>query len=411
MFETFKLAFKELVANKGRTVLTALGIAIGVMAITLIISSGDIAKQYISNYLTKSIGKTNTLVALPGEGGRVDIAKLTYKDADYISKAKDVFPIVDVSAFYAKSYPVKNYLDETIQQQLRGIDLDYPKVAANKNVQNVDGRFFSANEYNDGANVIVVSKQFSREVLGKSTAINDLVEIKSQKFQIIGEYEGQDSLTGDSKEVLTPLPTIWRIAQNGDSEVNIVTFTVEDESQAEYVSANLGNQVNDYRAKTYTGDKAKKLTFRTSKAAVDSIGGVLTGFQLFLSLVAVIALVVGGIGVLNVMLMAVSQRIKEIGIRKAFGAKNSDILLLFLSESVALTSLSGLFGALLAQYLVFVGVRAANYFVPDLGLIATYSWTSLYVSFLLSAILGVLFGAYPAYKAGKMSVVDALRYE
>jgi putative ABC transport system permease protein len=411
MFETFKLAFKELVANKGRTVLTALGIAIGVMAITLIISSGDIAKQYISNYLTKSIGKTNTLVALPFSQTRADAAKMTYSDNVYIDKARDIFPIVDVSSIYTKSYPIKNFLAETIQQQIRGVDMNYQLVSANKNILNLDGRYFSANEYDTGASVIVISKQFSRDVLGKSTSLNELVEIKSQKFQVIGEYEGQDSLTGDSKEVLIPLPTLWKLSQNSESEINQVIFTVQDESQAEYVSANLGNQINDYRAKTFTGDKARALTFRTSKAAVESISGVLTGFQLFLSLVAVIALVVGGIGVLNVMLMAVSQRIKEIGIRKAFGAKNSDILLLFLSESVALTSLSGLFGALLAQYLVFVGVRAANYFLPDLGLIATYSWSSLYIAFVLSAILGVLFGVYPAYKAGKMSVVDALRYE
>jgi putative ABC transport system permease protein len=411
MFETFKLAFKELVANKGRTVLTALGIAIGVMAITLIISSGDIAKQYISNYLTKSIGKTNTLVALPFSQARADAAKITYSDNVYIDKSRDIYPILDVSSIYTKSFQIKNSLEEKIQQQIRGVDLVYPKVTANKNVQNIDGRYFSEEEYNVGASVIIVSKQFSREILGKSTSLNELVEIKSQKFQVIGEYEGEDSLTGTSTEVLMPLPALWKLAQVSDSEISQVIFTVQEESQAEYVSANLGNQINDYRSKAFSGDKAKALTFRTSKAAVDSISGVLTGFQLFLSLVAVIALVVGGIGVLNVMLMAVSQRIKEIGIRKAFGAKNSDILLLFLSESVALTSLSGLFGALLAQYLVFVGVRAANYFVPDLGLIATYSWTSLYVSFLLSAILGVLFGAYPAYKAGKMSVVDALRYE
>jgi putative ABC transport system permease protein len=125
--------------------------------------------------------------------------------------------------------------------------------------------------------------------------------------------------------------------------------------------------------------------------------------------VAVISLVVGGIGVLNVMLMSVSQRIREIGIRKAFGAKNQDILALFLSESILLTSLSGLFGAMLAQYFVYLGVKI----LENTGTILSfdYSFSSVYISFLLSAILGAAFGLYPAYIAGRMSVVDALRYE
>jgi putative ABC transport system permease protein len=313
-----------------------------------------------------------------------------------------------VSVFGAS---LKNSFDETVSQQVRGVGFNFQQISGNKNLRSLDGRFFGEGEFNSGENVAVVSKQFSKDIKGKDSLLGQKLELGKQTFLVIGEFEGETSLTANDKEVIIPITSLWKLRNSKDQQINQILYTVQNEDQIDSVSTQVLSEINNYRLANFSGDNARKLSTASSKSAIDTISGVLVAFQSFLGLVAVISLVVGGIGVLNVMLMAVAQRIKEIGIRKAFGAKNRDILILFLSESITLTALSGLFGALLAQYLVYLGVVGVNTINPDLGLVGNYSWFSIYIAFVLSAIIGVCFGIYPAYKAGKLSVVDALRYD
>ncbi len=411
MFEAFKLAFNELYANKGRTILTALGIAVGVMAVSLILSSGSIAQQYITGYLTKSIGKTTTITVNADFNSRTDVAKVTNQDYRYFLTIKDKYPITDSTPFAVGTVSVKNTFDESINQSIKGGGLDYPNISGNKNLLNINGRFFNESELTTGENVIVVTRQFAQSIKGKDSLLGQKVDLGKQSYLVIGEFEGESSLTANDKDVIMPITSLWKLRNQEDKPLQQILYTVQNESQIDFVSKQVLEEMNTFRSSNFSGNSAKKITTQSSKSAIDTIGGVLIAFQLFLGLVAVISLVVGGIGVLNVMLMAVAQRIKEIGIRKAFGAKNRDILILFLSESVTLTALSGLFGALLAQYLVYLGVIVVNTINPDLGLVAQYSWMSIYWAFILSITLGVVFGIYPAYKAGKLSVVDALRYD
>ena len=209
--------------------------------------------------------------------------------------------------------------------------------------------------------------------------------------------------------MIIPLKSLWKIDENPKDQLTSIQIVADSQNLVGFVKTELESQLNNYRSSQFSGVQAKPAGFTTSQQSLDTVSSVLTGFQVFLSLVAVISLLVGGIGVLNVMLMSVSQRIREIGIRKALGAKNSDILILFLSESITLTAISGLFGAMLAQYFAYLGVQllARN------GTVLTfeYSWSSVYLAFLLSAVLGTLFGLYPALKASRLSVVDALRFD
>ena len=411
MFESFKLAFNELYANKGRTVLTALGISVGVMAVSLILSSGSIAQQYITGYLTKSIGKTTTVTVNANFNSLADTATVNYPDLRYFESIKGKFPITSFSPLAITGTTTKNSLDETVNQTVKGSGPQYSEIAGNKNLLNINGRFFNQTEFDNAENVAVITKQFAQEVKGKTTLLGERIALGNLTYTVIGEFEGESSLTGSTKDILIPTTSLWNLRGNNNKTIDQLLYTVQTEEQLDFVSKQVLSEINNYRAATFSGDASKKLSTNTSKSAIETISGVLIGFQLFLSLVAVTSLVVGGIGVLNVMLMAVAQRIKEIGIRKAFGAKNRDILILFLSESVTLTALSGLFGAMFAQYLVYLGVTAANSINPDLGLVSVYSWWSIYIAFILSCILGVIFGIYPAYKAGKLSVVDALRYD
>jgi putative ABC transport system permease protein len=411
MFETFRLAFNELYANKGRTILTALGIAVGVMAVSLITSSGAIAQQYITGYLTKSIGKTTSITLNADFNSRTDVAKLTNQDLKYFESIKNNYTIDNYSPLGIGNVNVKNLFDENINQSVRGVGVEFQSIAGNKNLLNIDGRFFSQSEYNSGENVAIVTKQFSDQIKGKQSLIGESIEFGKQTFKVIGEFEGETSLTANDKDVIIPITSLWKLRSQDDKPIQQILYTVQTEEQIDPVSSQVLSQVNNYRLTNFSGNNAKKLTTNSSKSAIETISGVLVAFQAFLALVAIVSLVVGGIGVLNVMLMAVAQRIKEIGIRKAFGAKNRDILILFLSESVTLTALSGLFGALLAQYLVYLGVTLVNSINPDLGLVSVYSWISVYTALILSCLLGIVFGIYPAYKAGKLSVVDALRYD
>jgi putative ABC transport system permease protein len=411
MFESFKLAFNELYANKGRTILTALGISVGVMAVSLILSSGSIAQQYITGYLTKSIGKTTTVTINANFNSLADTATVNLPDLRFFESIKSKFPINSYSPLAITGTTVKNTLDESITQSVKGSGAQYQDIAGNKNLLNLNGRFFTQTEFDNAENVAVVTRQFSQEIKGKSSLLGDNLVLGNINFKVIGEFEGESSLTGGTKDIIMPSTSLWNLRGNNDRSFDQLLYSVETEEQLEFVSKQVLSELNNYRAATFSGDASKKLSTATSKSAIETISGVLIGFQLFLSLVAITSLVVGGIGVLNVMLMAVAQRIKEIGIRKAFGAKNRDILILFLSESVTLTALSGLFGAMIAQYLVYLGVTVANSINPDLGLVSVYSWSSIYVAFILSCVLGIIFGIYPAYKAGKLSVVDALRYD
>jgi putative ABC transport system permease protein len=411
MFEIIKSALAELTANKGRTILTALGIAIGVMSVSLIFSTGQVAQSYISGYLTKSIGKPTTITINADFNSRADTAKIAAADYKFFQSIKSKYPIESESPVAGYQAQTKNLFDETIGQQVRGVGINYQQIAGNKNVQTVEGRFFNESEYQTGENVALVTKQFAKDVKGKSSLLGERIEFGKTSFKVIGEYEGETSLTANEKEVIVPLPTLWKLRGAKEQNIQQILYAVQSEDQIDYVSKALLEEINVYRASTFSGDFARKLSTASSKSALETINGVIIAFQAFLALVAVISLVVGGIGVLNVMLMAVAQRIKEIGIRKAFGAKNRDILILFLSESITLTALSGLFGAMLAQYFVILIVKGANYINPDLALVSDYSWFGVYIAFILSCLIGVGFGIYPAYKAGKLSVVDALRYD
>jgi putative ABC transport system permease protein len=411
MFEVIKLALAELTANKGRTILTALGIAIGVMAVSLIFSTGQVAQSYISGYLTKSIGKPTTITVNADFNSRTDQPKIGAMDYKFFKTIMNKYPIQGSTPLATGQAQVKNLFDENVSQAIRGVGPDYQQIAGNKNIQNLEGRFFSESEYDTGESVAIVTKQFSKEVKGKESLLGERLELGKISYKVIGEYQGESSLTGNEKEVVIPLTSLWKLRGAREQTIQQILYAVNTEEQIDYVSTSVLAEINTYRSANFSGDYARKLSTNSSKSALETISTILVSFQAFLGLVAVISLVVGGIGVLNVMLMAVAQRIKEIGIRKAFGAKNKDILILFLSESITLTALSGLFGAMLAQYLVMLIVKVANYVNPDLALVSDYSWFGIYIAFILSCLIGVGFGIYPAYKAGKLSVVDALRYD
>ena len=410
MLEILKLAWIELSSNKTRTILTALGIIIGVFSVTLIFASGEIAKGYLTNTLLSSVGNIK-LIRIDPFGNRADTTTLTNKDFEYIRDLEGIIPFEQTTPDYNWITQVDNFEQKKVSQTITGTTPNYKEIFPDTFSDGFEGRFFDQSDLNSAQDVAVVSRSFVRNILGKTSVLGQTVKIGKNSLLVIGEYDSKSTLFAGNDQVFVPLTTLWNIDDTSEKNLFGISILAKSEGQIEFISDTLKENINNYRAKQLTGSQAKPLNFRIASTALSLVNNILFALQLFLGLIAIVSLLVGGIGVLNVMLMSVTQRIREIGIRKALGATTSDILAIFLSESILLTTLSGFLGAALAQYFVFVGVEAVNFINPSLNLSFDYSWFSIYLATILSAILGVLFGIYPSIKASQLSVVEALRYD
>ena len=410
MFDIFKLAWIELASNKSRSLLTALGIIIGVFAVTLIIASGDIANKYITGFLLDSVGDTKLVRVDPFASFGLSDTILTEDDYDFVLQQEEFLPYSKVTAEYVVIDSIKNYKEEKINQQITGATPNYSNIFFN-NFKKIEGRFFNEFEYSSASRVAFVSRAFTKNVMGRSSLLGNKIEVLGVELTVIGEYDGISDLFSTAEQVYVPLPTLWDIDSSSYNELIGINVVANNESQVRFVADILKETLNKYRSEQFTGNRAEEINIRVAQQALDTVSSILQALQVFLSLIGVISLLVGGIGITNVMLMSVTQRIREIGIRKALGATTRDILSIFLAESILLTVISGIVGAGLAQYFVYVALLGLNTFVSGFNIGFVYSWNSLYLSFIISIIIGVLFGIYPAIKAGKLSIVEALRYD
>ena len=411
MFEIFKLAWSELSSNKTRSFLTSLGIIIGVFSVSLIFASGEIAQNYLTNTLLSSVGNIKLIRIDPFGGNRTEKVEMTSSDFEYIQNLENILPFEKTTPDYNWPTQVENFEQKKVSQTITGTTPLYKEVFVDTFSDKFTGRFFDENDLNSAQTVAVVSRTFVRNVLGKTTVLDQTIKIGKTTLLVIGEYDSKSTLFSASEQIFVPLTTLWNMDDSSEKTLFGLNIIAKNESQLTFVSDYVKENLNNYRAKQFTGAKSKPLAFRIASSALELVNNILFALQLFLGLIALISLLVGGIGVLNVMLMSVTQRIREIGIRKALGANTRDILAIFLSESILLTTLSGFLGATLAQYFVFVAVDATNLVNPSLNISFNYSWFSVYIATLLSAILGTFFGVYPAIKASQLSVVEALRYD
>jgi putative ABC transport system permease protein len=411
MFQVIKLAWIELVVHKTRSILTSLGIIIGVFSVTLILTSGEIARSYLSGTLLDSIGDTRLVRLDPFlAGGPADQALMLDSDFEYVKSLEGALPFEGVSADFQASFPYTKTDDTRIRQTVQGVSSSYFQTFVSQ-FDNLGGRVFTPAEEERGDNVAVVSRAFVKNVLLKSSAIDQTFKIGGRTFLIIGEFDTAGTLFDTAEQVYIPLKVLWQIDENPENRLIGINVIAKTEGQINLVATQLGESINSYRKNQFLGRRAEKLNVRIASSALSTVNNILTAFQVFLALIAVVSLLVGGIGVLNVMLMSVSQRIREIGIRKALGARAGDITSIFLAESMMLTTVSGLIGSALAQYFSFIGVDVIKIIDPNLSVSVNYSLDSLYLATILSAILGFGFGIYPAIQASKLSIVDALKFE
>jgi putative ABC transport system permease protein len=398
--ESVRVAFTVLGENKLRSALTMLGIVIGVFAVISLVSLGHSARRFVaeefagmgSNLLLVTPGKRETVHTSWIVGANIG-RKLTAADADAVRKR---VPFVAGVAPIIFGFGLVKYEGISRNTMVSGSGPDFPFV---RDIYPELGRFYSQEEVDAERRVAVLGGVLRREVFGEANPLGKEVLVMGTPFRIIGVMERKGSTFGVEfdDQVYVPLSAARRLF-NTDAlaEIIVRARTSAEVDQAEAAVRAL------LKARHDGADDITLLSQNQMLATLNSILNVLT---YTLIAIAAVSLIVGGIGIMNIMLASISERTREIGLRKATGARSRDILLQFLIESVILS----LLGCLAGIVLTLAVILAASLAFPDLPLVATPWAVVLAVTF--SAAVGIFFGIYPARRASRLSPIEALRME
>lgn len=403
-WESVLIALAGLRTNKLRTVLTMLGIIIGVGAVIAMVSVGLGVQQKVENSIA-GLG-SNLLIVMPGANspsGGVRLAAgsnitLTKQDAQAIAReiAGVNYVVPSVSQQFQIIYGNQNW-NSTVQ----GTTQDFLQI---RNYTLAAGSFFTASDENTRARVAVLGQTVATNLFGGASPIGQTLRIGTAPFRVIGVLagKGQSSMGQDQDDiVVVPLPT----AQDrllGQAYLNNISIQVENDKIMDKVQDDItallrarhrlaANVENDFSVRNLT---ALMTTMQETTGTI----------TLFLGAVAAISLLVGGIGIMNIMLVSVTERTREIGIRKALGATYGNILLQFIIEAIVIGVTGGLIGILL-------GVAGARLISLVAGWSTVVSGAAIVAAFGVSVLIGLFFGIYPARKAALLDPIDALRYE
>ena len=405
IIESFKMAIDSILANKMRSFLTMLGIIIGIAAVIAILAVGNGATTQITGTFS-DLGASTISVSTSRDA--TDSQKITSKDIkalkDSIPQIDHISPSVNIQAVAAANERSKATL------VMAGTpDLQYTNQMMDKAI--VYGRYFNPTEYAEASKVAVISADTARYFFnGRENVVGEKITLRGQKGQISVRIIGvtkstMEKMVGsfDEEEMMgyVSIPLTTANALNPDStKITSLTVVAKSKDDIDAVSKQIVN-ILSVRHNT-VGEKVYTAT--NFLQALDQVNNVLGLFINFIAAVAAIALLVGGIGVMNIMLVSVTERTREIGTRKALGATNGNILFQFLTESVILCLIGGIIGLTLGAILA-VSVASA------LDITAQFTLSSIIAVLLFSSAIGIFFGVYPARKAAKLDPIEALRYE
>ncbi len=417
-FSTIKLVIRTLLARKGRSFLTILGIVIGVAGVIIIISLGAGAQSLVLGQVTK-LG-SNLLSVQPGKSNEkgppaqvfgIVVTTLTLEDADAIRDKSRVPSALAVDAQVRGSATVV-WQNQDLDTNVVGSEYTFPQVVS---IKMSAGRFFDEREGRGNANVAVLGHYVSEELFGQSGVdpIGQVIKIKSGNnagipLRVVGVIEERGSAFFQNQDDQIYVPV--EIAQKqllGIRHVQAINVKVDNADNVENTRSDI-KQVLMERHRVENEEDAD-FTVRNIADAVEILKTITDALRIFLTSMAAVALVVGGIGILNIMMVTVAERTREIGLRKAVGADNAHIRNQFLLEAGTLTFLGGLVGivvGIIVSFLVSLLMGKLGY---DWAFVI--SFTSVFLAVGVSILTGVIFGLYPAFKAAKLNPIEALRYE
>ena len=404
--ENIRIATRGLSANKLRAALTMLGIMIGVAAVITLMAVGDGVNRFVADQFI-GLG-TNLVFVVPNEDPFRAEVTLSMTDAQALADIARVPGVVAAAPLYRRSAEV-TYGGNADTVPIRASTPDYGEI---RGYEVERGRFFSDADYNSRSRVVIMGADTVENLYPEDVdPLETDVKIRGINFRVIGILEKQGGGLFGSQDNLMILPLTTaqerlfnaRSRRTGELLVDTILLqAVSSEAVQDVVIDAVDTLRQTHNISFRDEDDFAVLTQEDFLATFGQVIGVLT---LFLGAIAGISLLVGGIGIMNIMLVTVTERTREIGLRKAVGAKRSDILSQFLTEAIILSVLGGLLGI----FLGFLGATAIQWAVPDLNTSITFGAVSLAVGF--SATVGLFFGIYPASRAAALDPIDALRFE
>ena len=398
---TLLLALRSIRRNLLRSFLTILGIVIGVSAVITMVTVGNGATMAVQTQIS-SLG-TNLLMVRPGQRlgpGMGGTSAPAFKESDAEAVATQLGGILAVAPEARSSATVvangRNWTTSVTGSTNSWFDTSNWQVAS--------GRMFSDDELRSGAAVCIVGETIRRELWGSRSPVGEPLRVKQFSCEVVGllASKGQGAMGNDQDDVvLLPLRTLQRRV-TGNTRVSTLLVSMKDDSDATRVKAGLRQLLRERRKLAPSDDD--NFNVLDTKQLAETLSGTTKVMTMLLGAVAAVSLLVGGIGIMNIMLVSVTERTREIGLRLAIGALERDVLLQFLIEAVVLAALGGLVGIVLAT-----GASLALARVMDVPFLFNPSVNLL--SFVFSASIGVIFGYFPARRAARMDPIEALRHE
>lgn len=405
-------ATRGLLANKGRSMLTILGIVIGITGIILVVSLGSSAEDIIVGELG-GLG-ANTVVVRPGQEpkGPTDIAQVLFNDSlkerelralqnkqnvpDLIAAAPEVFINGSVA-----------YRGETSQPTIFGFSAEF--MIETLGIGIAEGLPFYQQDIAANARVAIIGEDVREELFGEQSAIGKFIDVKGTKFRVVGVFEprGQVVFFNVDELVLVPYSTALQVL-SGNNYYNQIILSAKNSEVVDRMVGDVTRTLRDLH--NIRDPEDDDFSVQTQQGLVEQVGTIIGTFTAFLSVVIAISLVVGGIGIMNIMLVSVTERTPEIGLRKSLGATRKDIIEQFMIEAVLLTMMGGIIGVIFGFLLSWAGTLLIVQ-TTGIAIAFSFSYGAAILGVLISGAVGIVFGLYPALKASKKSPIDALRYE
>ncbi len=424
LYDSFRSALQSLVVNKLRSALTMLGVIIGVASVIAMVAVGNGASAQVQNTIL-SLG-SNLITVSPGNlteaglrGAGAQSQNLTFDDMRSIQT--QLGPTI--AAIHAEQGAGRwqvTAAGQNWQTNVNGVSEGYP-IVRDWNTQS--GDFFSASDLTINSQVAVIGSTTATNLFGEGDAVGQTIQLRQVfggggqgqaqqrarivNFKVVGVLEAKGSTFGFSRDdqILVPLSTAQRVLTGRLSVVNTIVIKATSSETMADTTADVTSVL--LQRHKITDPVSADFTVTNQNDTLSALNSVTASFTLLLGAIGGISLLVGGIGIMNIMLVSVNERTREIGIRKAVGARRQDIMIQFLIESMALTLIGGLLGILLGWSITLV----VGLIPQASGLVLVITTGTVLIAVGVSVAIGVVFGLYPAMRAARLHPIQALRYE